>query len=92
MKFIANLKNSKSAKIYERYQKQYIRYYKNDTTRNKVSQTTLVTYFSMIATTGKYSLGIMLCICNYLKSSIIVKYNANIKSMMLLCKIIKRTT
>ena len=52
MDFIANPKNEKSAKIYNRYQNDYVKYCKQDTSRNETSQTTLVNYFSMIASTG----------------------------------------
>ena len=92
MNFIVNPKNSKSTKIYERYQKQFIRYYKNNKIRNEASQIILVNYFSMIATTEKYSLETMWYICTCLKSYIMVKYNTNIKSIMCLCKAIKRFT
>jgi len=92
MDFIANPKNEKSAKVYNRYQNDYVKYCKQDTSRNETSQTTLVNYFSMIASTGRYSPGTMWCIYSCLKSYIMVKYNINIKCMMLLRKCIKRIT
>ena len=45
MNFIANPKNSKSAKIYDRYQKQHVKHCKDDNARNEASQTTLANYF-----------------------------------------------
>ena len=59
MNFIANPKNSKSTKIYERCQIQFIKYYKSNLIENEVSQITLANYFSMIVTTGICSLGTM---------------------------------